>query len=137
MGRSILHRTGEQRPILDKGRGTKALGPSDTSDTGADVRGGPGMGREERSSVGVSTGSNENVPERARTSDAGPDIGDAGLDSETDSSGTGERATAGRDVDQKTDIKPDRIEGGRGDAGHSRRRRTLRSLRRRRNSKKA
>jgi hypothetical protein len=44
---------------------------------------------------------------------AGRDVGDANLDSDTDSGGTGERAAAGRDLDDETgsDIAPDRLLG--------------------------
>jgi hypothetical protein len=61
----------------------------------------------------------------------------------TEPTGTGERAAAGRDIDAGADVRPDRVEAGPdtatrdGDRSHARRRRTLRSLRRRRNSKNA
>ena len=49
---------------------------------------------------------------------AGPDVGDANLDSDSDSSGTGERATAGRDtmVRDGADIDVDHIETMPGEA---------------------
>ena len=48
---------------------------------------------------------------------AGADIGDANLDSDTDASGTGERAEAGRDTLRREapDIAPDHVEGGSAD----------------------
>ena len=47
----------------------------------------------------------------ARFRTAGPDIGDAELDSDSDSVGTGEHLSAGRDeVEANSDIRPDRIE---------------------------
>ena len=69
---------------LGRGHGTGALGPSDSSDSGSDVQ---GFGAERR-------------------------IGDAGLDSDTDRSGTGERlgATPDAEFEEGADIAPDRIE---------------------------
>ncbi|KQW88455.1 hypothetical protein ASC94_23835 [Massilia sp. Root418] len=69
---------------LGRGHGTGALGPSDRSDTGSDVAGGT----------------------------AAADLGDADLDSDTDSGGTGERAEVGREsVEQDgADIGVDHIE---------------------------
>jgi hypothetical protein len=62
---SVIH-SGEQPPVVDKGHGVDALGPSDSSDTGSDVRGQPIF------------------PEG--------DMGD--IDPDTDAGGTGERAGA-------------------------------------------
>jgi hypothetical protein len=75
---------------LGTGHGTGALGPSDSSDSGSDLIGAAGQ-----------TGGS-----------AGPDVGDADLDSDTDSGGTGERAAAGRDsmVRDGADIDVDHIE---------------------------
>jgi hypothetical protein len=69
---------------LGRGHGTGALGPSDSSDSGSDVSGGT----------------------------AGAELGDADLDSDTDSRGTGERAAVGRDTMEKdgADIGVDHIE---------------------------
>ena len=69
---------------LGRGHGTGALGPSDSSDSGSDVKGGT----------------------------AGPELGDADLDSDTDSRGTGERAEVGRESLQKdgADINVDHVE---------------------------
>jgi hypothetical protein len=112
---SPLARTGEQKPIVDKGHGTEALGPSNTSDSGSDIQGGQGL-------VGdINSEENEFFLDRGTTSDpdgkrrmprtAGPDIGDANLDSDSDAEGTGERATAGRDIDPlNQDILPDKIQ---------------------------
>ena len=68
--------------ILGRGHGTGALGPSDSSDSGSDVQG------------------------------AAQELGDAGLDSDSDRNGTGERASASPDGEVKdgADIAPDRIE---------------------------
>ena len=58
--------SGQNDRRLHRGHGTESLGPSDSSDSGSDVH---GFGAERR-------------------------IGDAGLDSDTDRSGTGERVGA-------------------------------------------
>lgn len=76
MADSSLMRSGESPPAVRKGHGTAELGPSDSTDSGSDVRGGP---------AGVAGGSV-----------AGP--GGRGLNSDTDREGTGERAAAGRDA---------------------------------------
>jgi len=66
----------------EDGHGTKALGPSDSSDSGSDVAGG----------------------------DAPALLGDSDLDGDSDSAGTGERATVGRDDTQPAsrDVATDR-----------------------------
>ena len=106
---STLNGGGKDR-TLGKGHGTGALGPSGSSDSGSDVRGGPG----------TFEGDVIGLDESGTTSDAdlggpnaGPDVGDAELDSDSDRSGTGERRAAGRDPDEPADIdrSPDRIVG--------------------------
>lgn len=94
------------------GHGTEALGPSDTSDSGSDVRGGPGRAAE----VDAGTEAGRERERAAVTGEyeaesAGADLGDADLDSDSDAAGTGERAAAGRDVppDAPTDIAPDHV----------------------------
>lgn len=94
MADSTLDITGEEPPNTGRGHGTEALGPSDTSDTGSDVAGGPGF--RDDVGLGLDRGTTED-PSSAGTYTAGPDIGDGNLDSDSDSSGTGERANAGRD----------------------------------------
>jgi hypothetical protein len=65
---------------VNKGHGTAALGPSDSSDSGSDVV------------------------------NAGPDLGDADLDSDSDRNGTGERGAATRDTAiEGADISADHI----------------------------
>ena len=78
---------------LGKGHGIDALGPSDISDTGSDVVGGPGFA----GNLGDT---------------AGPDVGDADFSGDSDMGGTGERAAAGRDAVSRdgADIDTDRIE---------------------------
>lgn len=95
---------------LNKGHGTAALGPSDTSDTGSDVQG--GIGLDQQLELMLDTGTTSDPDRRILAHSAGPDVGDANLDSDSDSAGTGERATAGRDVlyAEGRDIDTDHIE---------------------------
>ncbi|MES2740957.1 MAG: hypothetical protein V4754_08385 [Pseudomonadota bacterium] len=96
--------------VLGRGHGTGALGPSDTSDSGSDLRGAPGLAQQ--GDPGLDTGTNDDPEQSTAGNTAGPDVGDADLDSDSDSGGTGERATAGRDtvaVDG-ADIDVDHIE---------------------------
>jgi len=76
--------SGQNDRSLRRGHGTEALGPSDSSDSGSDVH---GFGAERR-------------------------IGDAGLDSDTDRNGTGERvgATPDMEFEGASDIAPDEIQ---------------------------
>jgi hypothetical protein len=76
--------------VLGRGHGTRALGPSDSSDSGSDVQHG---------------NANRGGPD-------GPDFGDTDLNSDTDAEGTGERASAGRDTvaPDGADINVDHIE---------------------------
>lgn len=96
-------------PATRKGRGTRALGPSDTSDSGSDLQG-PGIYEDDTDLTRLDSGTNEDA---SHGRGAGRDIGDANLDSDTDSGGTGERASAGRDVDVEagSDIAPDHVIG--------------------------
>ena len=88
-------------------RGTAALGPSGTSDSGSDLQG-PGLAQD--AGLRFDTGTTSDLD---RSSGAGHDVGDANLDSDSDEAGTGERATAGREDDAGAarDIAPDRIIG--------------------------
>src|SRR4029079_18087451 len=103
MARSTLNTTGESDPSVRKGHGTGALGPSDSSDSGSDIVGGPGLNRDDGLPLQRGTPSDPDVDGQGAT--AGPDIGDADLDSDSDRFGTGERGAAGRDsirpVDQQ------------------------------------
>lgn len=94
---------------LGTGHGTGALGPSDSSDSGSDLVGAAGMSQEDVLDLGSGTTSDL---EAGSAAGAGPDIGDPDLDSDTDASGTGERAAAGRDtvVRDGADIDVDHIE---------------------------
>ena len=91
------------------GRGTSALGPSDTSDSGSDLQG-PGIYEDDADLMQLDTGTNQDT---SHGSGAGRDIGDANLDSDSDTGGTGERASAGRDLDVEagSDIAPDHVIG--------------------------
>ena len=84
---------------LGRGHGTGALGPSDSSDSGSDLQGAPGLAQADTNSD-------------LEDGTAGPDVGDADLDSDSDSGGTGERAAAGRDAvtPDGADIDVDHIE---------------------------
>jgi hypothetical protein len=92
------------------GHGTDALGPSDISDSGSDVVGGPGLGGA-ADGIGLDRGTNQDgTLGRDALGTAGADLGDANLDSDSDSVGTGEHATVGRDVDQPgSDLGTDRV----------------------------
>lgn len=95
---------------LGRGHGTNALGPSDSSDSGSDIVGGAGLAGDV-DGFGIDRETSELEESTARGS-AGPDVGDANLDSDSDASGTGEAATAGRDTvaEAGADIAPDHIE---------------------------
>lgn len=95
---------------LGTGHGTGALGPSDSSDSGSDLIGAAGLAGEAGLDLGSGTTSDLEAGHAGGT--AGPDVGDADLDSDTDSGGTGERAAAGRDavVRDGADIDVDHIE---------------------------
>ena len=95
---------------LTKGHGTSALGPSDTSDSGSDVQG--GFGLDEEVDLPLDYGTTSDPDRHIPVHTAGPDVGDANLDSDSDAAGTGERASAGRDVSfaPGRDIDVDHIE---------------------------
>ena len=88
-----------------KGHDTRALGPSDTSDSGSDMAG-PGLVNED--SIGLDRGTNEDTESGSyRSADAGPSVGDKSMDSDSDSVGTGEHLTAGKDPDIRTNSDRD------------------------------
>ncbi len=97
MATSTLDLTGEEEPVTGLGHGTRALGPSDSSDSGSDVVGGPGMDE------GLSDEQTRQAPRKV-TGHAGRDLGDLDLDSDSDRAGTGERASAGLDMPQAADL---------------------------------
>lgn len=95
---------------IGKGHGTQALGPSDNSDSGSDLFGAPGLAQQ--IDLGLGRGTTSDPEESTAGDTAGPDVGDANLDSDTDSDGTGERAAASRDTvsPDGADIDTDHIE---------------------------
>ena len=95
MAHSTLNETGESKPDVGKGHGTRALGPSDSSDSGSDIVGNRGLNHDD--GLPFARGTTSDPDEDGRGATAGPDIGDADLDSDSDRNGTGERASAGRD----------------------------------------
>ena len=101
MARSTLNTTGESAPVVRKGHGTGALGPSDSTDSGSDIVGGPGLNRD--GGLPLQRGTTSDPDEDPRGTTAGPDIGDADLDSDSDRYGTGERGAAGRDSTEAVD----------------------------------
>jgi hypothetical protein len=109
MPSTLLGGRGRDR-VTSKGHGTEALGPSDTTDSASDITGAPGL--IEGDVIGLDRGTNEDPDIRGSRHTAGADIGDAELDSDSDSVGTGEHMTAGRDPQTRADndIRPDHIE---------------------------
>ena len=99
---------------LGKGHGVDALGPSDISDSGSDVMGGPGFAADldDDQMLNLDTGTTSDNEASYAHDTAGADIGDANLESDSDFGGTGERAAAGRDLRVKdgNDIDTDHIE---------------------------
>ena len=110
MASTLLGGRGKDR-VTDKGHGTDSLGPSDTTDSASDIAGGPGV--IEGDVIGLDHGTNEDIDGRSPFGTAGPDIGDGELGSDSDSVGTGEHMTAGRDPQTRAngDILPDNIVG--------------------------
>ena len=74
--------------VLGRGHGTGALGPSDTSDSGSDVQGGSGLAQQVED-TNLDLGTNEDDDLGTANGTAGPDLGDADLDSDSDAGGTG------------------------------------------------
>jgi hypothetical protein len=97
---------GDPAPRVPGGRSTDVLGPSDTSDSGSDVTG--AVGAVDTDDLGFDGGTNDDV---RRAPGAGADLGDANLDADSDSGGTGERAEAGRDTLRRDapDISADQV----------------------------
>jgi hypothetical protein len=93
-----------------QGHDTGSLGPSDTSDSGQDMKG-PGLTDDV---LHLDRGTNEDLETGStHDPDAGPAVGDLRLDNNSDSRGTGEHLTAGQDPkireDQDRDV--DRVVG--------------------------
>lgn len=93
------------------GHDTKSLGPSDSSDSGSDMAG-PGLIDEE--TLNLERGTNEDAEGGvASSADAGPSVGDAGMNDDSDRYGTGERRAAGKDPRGRAsaDVDTDRVVG--------------------------
>lgn len=101
MANSSLYHSQETPPTVNKGHGTAALGPSDSTDSGSDIQGGSGLNRDDGLMSPTGTTSDPDFDGAGAT--AGADIGDANLDSDSDRTGTGERGAAGRDSTVATD----------------------------------
>jgi len=114
MSESTLIPEFDEEPIVNRGHGTRALGPSDTSDSGSDITGGPGLAFDEAEFLHLGGGTTSDLDLGRGHGAAGPDIGDAQLESDSDSSGTGESKSAGRDSSTRDgqDIDVDQIVGG-------------------------
>ena len=94
-----------------KGHDVRALGPSDSSDTGSDMAG-PGLLDDDALNLDRGT-SSDSEGGRANVADAGASVGDLGMDDTSDRGGTGERMTAGKEqtVRPGADIDTDRVVG--------------------------
>ncbi|HWH43057.1 MAG TPA: hypothetical protein VNU21_24630 [Usitatibacter sp.] len=103
--------SGRRDRSIGRGHGTRALGPSDSSDSGSDLMGAPGLARQV-DGFGLDRGNTNETEESFAGNTAGPDVGDANLDSDSDRMGTGETAAASRDVvaSDGSDIDADHIE---------------------------
>ena len=96
---------------VPKGHDVKSLGPSDSSDSGSDMAG-PGLIDDD--AIGLDRGTNQDTEAGPDdVADAGPSVGDLGMDADSDRYGTGERLTAGKDPHIRVagDIAADRIVG--------------------------
>ena len=103
---------GDRKRKLQKGHDTRALGPSDTSDSGSDMA---GPGRVDDDAMNFDRGTNEDTEAgKYNVADAGPSVGDLGMDENSDSVGTGEHLTAGKDprIRVNADRDADRVVGG-------------------------
>lgn len=93
----------ERAAPVPAGRDTQSLGPSDSSDSGADLAGVDRMDTEDPSMP-----VDQLLDEDRQHPIGGGDPADPGADS--DAAGTGERASAGNDAgDEAADILPDRV----------------------------
>jgi hypothetical protein len=105
-----------RRRHTQKGHDVSSLGPSDTSDSGSDMKG-PGLVDDD--ALHLDRGTNED-PEGGTLGkiEAGQAVGDREMDDTSDSRGTGEHLTAGKDprIRPDEDRSTDRIVDG-GEAG--------------------
>ncbi|MFN2643396.1 MAG: hypothetical protein ABR570_00250 [Burkholderiales bacterium] len=107
---------GRPQRKTQKGHDVKSLGPSDSSDSGSDMAG-PGLVDDDL--LPLDRGTNED-PEGGSVGkiEAGASVGDREMDDTSDSQGTGEHLTAGKEprVQANEDRDTDRIVGP-GEAG--------------------
>ena len=82
MATSSLVHTQETPPIIAPGHGTAALGPSDSTDSGSDIQGGPGLNHDD----GL-------TPPSGNTSDQ--DVADADDEDNEDNEGESSSASSG------------------------------------------
>ena len=102
---------GRPRRKTLKGHDVKSLGPSDSSDSGSDMAG-PGQVNDDV--LPLDRGTNEDTEGGdASSADAGPSVGDVGMDSDSDRFGTGERRAAGKEPRARPnkDVDADRLVG--------------------------
>jgi hypothetical protein len=102
---------GQDAPNALPGQDVRSLGPSDSSDTGADMMG-PGLIDDDL--LGLDRGTNEDSEGgHLRGPREGAGVSELVLGETSDSGGTGERAAAGKEEDIRigNDIAPDRIVG--------------------------
>lgn len=94
-----------------KGHDIASLGPSDTSDSGSDMKG-PGLVDDD--ALHLDRGTNEDAEGgRVGKIEAGQAVGDRDMDDTSDSRGTGEHLTAGKDprIRPNEDRDVDRVVG--------------------------
>jgi len=100
-----------KRRHTQKGHDVASLGPSDTSDSGSDMKG-PGLVGD--NALPLDRGTNED-PEAGTVGkiEAGAAVGDRDMDDTSDSHGTGEHLTAGKDprIRPNQDRDADRVVG--------------------------
>jgi hypothetical protein len=102
---------GQDAPKIPKGHDVRSLGPSDSSDTGADMVG-PGLIDDD--ALALNRGTNEDSEGgHLRAPIGSASVVDETLGATSDRDDTGERATAGKEPDIRigNDIAPDRIVG--------------------------
>jgi len=101
----------KRRRHTQKGHDVASLGPSDTSDSGSDMKG-PGLVDDD--ALHLDRGTNED-PEGGTLGkiEAGAAVGDRDMDDTSDSHGTGEHLTAGKDprIRPNEDRDVDRVVG--------------------------
>ena len=105
-----------KRRHTQKGHDVASLGPSDTSDSGSDMKG-PGLVGD--NALPLDRGTNEDSEAgKVGKIEAGAAVGDRDMDDTSDSHGTGEHLTAGKDprIRPNEDRGADRVVGP-GEAG--------------------